>query len=134
MRDFIDRLRNSIFRFMCGRNGVDQFSNFLIIISFIFLVPTLFISGSIRWIFIILFWATVIYSYFRIFSKNVYKRQKENNWFLTKTKYYKTVITESKNYRFYTCPKCHTHLRVPRGVGNITITCKNCGYEFDKKA
>ena len=25
-------------------------------------------------------------------------------------------------------------VRVPRGVGSVTVTCKNCGAKFDKKA
>lgn len=128
------KIRGAIYRFMYGRNGVDQLSNYLIIFSFIFLIPTLFLTGKLRAVFLILFWVTVIYSYFRIFSKNIYKRQQENNWFISKLNYNKQKFSQRKQYRFYDCPKCKTHLRVPRGAGNITITCKKCGYEFDKKA
>lgn len=134
MKKFLEKLRNATYKFMYGRNGVDQLSNALLIVSFIFLIPTLFLNGYLRIVFYILFWALVIYSYFRIFSKNIYKRQAENNWFVSKLNYYKTRISQRKNYRFYDCPKCHTHLRVPKGAGLITITCKKCGHQFDKKA
>ena len=43
-------------------------------------------------------------------------------------------VKNGKKYRYFTCPQCKKRLRVPRGVGNITITCKGCGNKFDKKA
>lgn len=130
----LNKIKSAIYKFMYGRYGADQLSRFLLIASFVVLLPTLFIRNNIRLIFLVLFWIIVIYNYFRMFSKNIYKRQQENNWYLSKTNYLKTRFKQRKEYRFYTCPKCKTHLRVPRGVGNITITCKKCGYEFDKKA
>lgn len=128
------KIRGAIYKFMYGRNGVDDLSNFLILISFVALLPSLFIKSNVAYIFTGAFWIIVIYSYFRIFSKNIYKRQRENNWFISKKNYFKTRVSQRKQYRFYDCPKCKTHLRVPRGVGEITITCKKCGYQFDKKA
>ena len=131
----LNKFRNWLYRFMYGRNGVDQLSNYLLYGSFIILIPTIFIrNDKVRLIFLTLFWIVVIFNYYRIFSKNTYKRQAENRWFVSKLNYLKTRITQRKNYRFYDCPKCHTHLRVPKGAGLITITCKKCGYQFDKKA
>lgn len=130
----MNKIRNFLYKFMYGRNGTDQFSSFLLILSFVVLIPSLFIKNNIRLIFILLFWIIVIYNYFRIFSKNIYSRQKENNWYISKTNYIKTRISQRKTYKFFDCPKCKTHLRVPKGVGEITITCKKCGYQFDKKA
>ena len=119
---------------MYGRYGSDELSRFLLIASFVVLLPTVFIRKNIRLIFLALFWLIVIYTYYRMFSKNIYARSNENSKFLSKLNYYKTRFTQRKEYRFYNCPKCKTHLRVPRGVGKVTITCKKCGYEFDKKA
>lgn len=131
----LNKLKYKLARFMYGRNGVDQLSNFMLYGSFIILLPTLFIKNDkVRMIFLVLFWVIVIINYYRIFSKNIYKRQKENNYFVSKLNYLKTRFTQRKTYRFYDCPKCHTHLRVPKGAGLITITCKKCGYQFDKKA
>ena len=131
----LNKLKYKLARFMYGRNGVDQLSNFLLYGSFIILLPSIFIKNDkVRMIFLVLFWVIVIINYYRIFSKNIYKRQKENNYYVSKLNYLKTRFTQRKTYRFYDCPKCHTHLRVPKGVGLITITCKKCGYQFDKKA
>ena len=133
-KNILSKISGALYKFMYGRNGVDALSNFLIRISFIFLIPTLFTKGYLRLAFLVLFWVTVILSYFRIFSKNIYKRQQENNWFINKTNYYKMRISQRKQYKFFDCPKCHTHSRVLKGAGNITSTCKKCGYQFDKKA
>lgn len=129
-----NKIRNGLYKFMYGRNGVDQFSNFLIKISFIFIIIPIFVRGYVGLIFNLLFWIIIIYAYFRILSKNIYKRQSENTWFINKINYLKTRFTQRKQYKFYNCPKCKTHLRIPRGVGKVTITCKKCGYEFDRKA
>lgn len=130
----MNKIRNYLYKFMYGRNGTDQLSSFLLLLSFIFLIPTIFIRSDVRLVFVILFWITIIYCYFRIFSKNISKRQQENNWFISKTNYIKTRISQRKTYKFFDCPKCKCHLRVPRGAGEITITCKKCGYQFDRKA
>lgn len=49
-----------------------------------------------------------------------------------KTKFSKWV-NEKKNYKILVCPKCGQKLRVPRGKGNITVTCKKCFFEFKAK-
>lgn len=119
---------------MYGRNGVDQLGRALMWLSFAALLPGIFIRTNMRLIFDLLFWLIVIYGYFRIFSKNLYKRQAENKWFVSKLNYVKLRYSQRKNYKFYNCPECKTHLRVPRGAGNITITCNKCGKQFDRKA
>lgn len=39
---------------------------------------------------------------------------------------------EAKNYRYFSCPKCHAKLRVPRGKGKLRLTCTQCGEKFIK--
>ena len=77
----LNNLKMKFARFMQGRNGVDQFSQFLNVIVMILLVLSIFI----RWT--PLYWlglGLLVYMYFRIFSKNIPKRSMENqkycNW------------------------------------------------------
>ena len=37
---------------------------------------------------------------------------------------------QRKDYKFFSCPSCHTNLRVPRGKGKIKIVCRKCGTSF----
>ena len=130
----LNKIKTKLSNFMYGRYGVDQLGQTLMWLSFIVLLPSIFITSNVRYIFNLLFWLIIFYEYFRMFSRNIYKRQAENNWYVNKVNYLKTRFKQRKTYRFYNCPKCKTHLRVPRGAGNITIICKKCGHQFDRKA
>ena len=128
---------NWLRRVMAGRYGVDQFTWFLLGIAVLLSIC----SGIFRLgIFQILSWAVLIYAYFRIFSRNVYARQKENqgllrNWYKLKNKFSRSKqrTVDHKRYRFYVCPSCKQKLRVPKGKGKINITCPKCGTAFIKK-
>lgn len=78
--------------------------------------------------------------YFRMFSRNVYKRTQENNNYMRiryntvkKFRMIKERWTQRKEYRFFSCPSCHTTLRVPKGKGKINIVCRKCGTSFQGK-
>lgn len=134
----LNKLRAWFQRFMVGRNGVDQLSFALVVTA---LVVT--ILGSLLRFFPLTLLADVllIIAFVRIFSKNIQKRVRENQIYLEKTARIRRKTQEwinrmknRKQYRYFVCPSCKTRLRVPRGVGQVTITCKNCGKKFDKKA
>ena len=86
-------------------------------------------------------WAALIYSYYRIFSRNIPKRAAENRWFLAQRYAVqqrfasaRTRFAQRKVYRYFRCPRCRQQLRVPRGRGRISITCPKCGTSFIKKS
>ncbi len=127
-------------RFMSGRYGVDPFSQFLSTAALILVILGLFLPGPLRllgW----LGWAALIYSYYRIFSRNIPKRAAENRWFLAQRYAVqqrfasaRTRFAQRKVYRYFRCPRCRQQLRVPRGRGRISITCPKCGTSFIKKS
>ena len=135
---FFDKIRAGFARFMSGRTGVDQLSYAMVIAA---LVMT--IIGGIAGIGLLTLMADalILLAFYRMLSKNRLKRAQENANYLQKTQKLRRAVTEwvnrvknSKKYRYLTCPKCKARLRVPRGVGSVTITCKSCGNKFDKKA
>lgn len=135
---FFDKIRAGFARFMSGRTGVDQLSYAMVIAA---LVMT--IIGGIAGIGLLTLMADalILLAFYRMLSKNRLKRAQENTNYLQKTQKLRRAVTEwvnrvknSKKYRYFTCPKCKARLRVPRGVGSVTITCKSCGNKFDKKA
>ena len=135
---FFDKIRAGFARFMSGRYGTDQLN-----MTMLWTALALSIVGSLANVRILalLADALLILMFFRMLSKDRYARQHENQTSLEKTYKLRRSATEwlnrvknGKKYRYFTCPQCKKRLRVPRGVGNITITCKGCGNKFDKKA
>ena len=135
---FLNNIKANFARFMSGRYGADQLGLHMLWTALI-----LSIVGSLSGLGILTILADVllVVMFVRMLSKDRYRRQNENQIYLQKTYKVRTAVTEwmnrvknSKKYRYFTCPKCKKRLRVPRGVGSITITCKGCGNKFDKKA
>lgn len=124
-------------RVMMGRYGVDQLTWVLLGFAVVLTICSGIFHSSV---FSILSWVVLIYGYFRIFSRNIYARQKENQgmlraWYKLKNgpATSKKHAADRKVYRFYSCPNCKQKLRVPRGKGKISITCPKCNTSFIKK-
>ncbi len=123
---------------MAGRYGVDELSKFLNIVLLVLLVLSIFIRSGILYLLAL---GILIYSYFRMFSRNISKRYEENQKFVNfryrnvvKWNNFKKRFAQRKEYRFYHCPQCKQTVRVPRGRGKICITCPKCRTEFVKKS
>ena len=71
MRNFMSRMNDNLRHFMYGRYGVDSFGRFLIGAMFVLIVLSIFIRS---WILQVLIWGVLIYSYFRMFSRNLLER------------------------------------------------------------
>jgi len=137
--------------FMQGAYGFDSLSTFLIFLSLIFNM-----WHGTRFLGTLLF----IYALFRVFSRNTYKRKKEYDVFysyaskiLSKVGIrlpYNTApidfsdiaplisnlkykINQKRQFKITKCPNCGQKLRLPRGKGKITVTCKKCLKDFKFK-
>ncbi|MBR0462372.1 MAG: hypothetical protein IJJ00_06645 [Erysipelotrichaceae bacterium] len=130
----LNKVRRYLYRYFLERNGVDSLGKALLWIVCIVFIITMLLKGIAKIVFVLILWALIMYMYFRIFSKNLPKRRAENARYEGKIRYFKTRMKQGKDYRFYNCPSCGTHLRVPKGAGKITITCSKCGHKFDRKA
>ena len=126
---------------MAGRNGNDQLNVFLLILDVALLVLTGIFSrgkGSLLYILAIILLFVI---YFRMFSRNLYRRREENGKYL-RMKYNAQAAlrvrrerwVQRKDYKFFTCPACRAALRVPRGRGKLKIVCRKCGTSFFGKS
>lgn len=131
-------MKEKFMRFMYGRYGVDSLGKFLVALAFITII-----LGNItdKGIFSLISWGLLIYAYYRMFSKQVYKRASENQVFLSKTSkirswFYKekNLMAQRKTHRIYKCPTCKQKIRVPKGKGRIEICCPKCNTKFIKKS
>lgn len=122
---------------MQGRYGNDQLNRFLMILTLVFFALSLL---GIR-PFYLLGVIGLIYAYFRMFSRNLYKRRMENNAYM-KYEYrvkqffatWKRDMRQRKTHHIYRCPSCRQKIRIPRGKGKIEIRCPKCGQTFIKKS
>ena len=73
-------------------------------------------------------YALLIYGLFRIFSRNIYKRRRENRRFLNLWN-----RLRDRSHRYFRCPQCRQTVRVPKNRGKINIRCPKCGEKFIKK-
>jgi len=129
-------MREKLQRFMMGRYGVDQFSKFLIGVALVLWVLNMFTH---RFFLYVLALALMVYTYYRMFSRNIQKRYQENQKFLQiknklvrKFKSEKEIMKQRKTHHIYRCPGCRQKIRVPRGKGRICITCPKCKIQFTK--
>ena len=133
----LNKLRN----FLYGRyNKLDALNITMLIFSFLLsMINSRFITNPIA-SFAIWFLSTAlaVFTFFRLLSKDIYKRQHENDVFKQKTlpisntyKLYKVKFKERKINRIVVCPVCKTMLRLPKGKKNIQVTCGKCKNKFD---
>lgn len=130
-------MREKLYRFMMGRYGNDQLNRFLMVLTLIFFAFSIFGMG----LFYLLGLSCLLWAYFRMLSKNTYKRSLENNRYL-KVEYkvrqslssFKSNIQQRKVYHIYKCPSCRQKIRIPRGKGKIEIKCPKCSRTFIKKS
>ena len=67
-------MREKFARFMAGRYGMDSLGRFTMALTLIFIVMNYFTTNKLV---PLLAWAGIILTYFRMFSKNTYKRSAE---------------------------------------------------------
>lgn len=114
-------------RMFIGRNGPDQLSFALVILALLL--------NFIPWPYMFIITLAIMgIAIFRMFSRNIDQRRKENLKFMDmvnkiKSWYYrnKAKSEQRKLYKIFRCPKCSQKLRVPRGKGKVSIKCSKCG-------
>ena len=137
----LDRLRYRLAVFMQGRYGSDNLNRFLLGVWFLFIILNIIFRIPYGIVVELVFLAVI---YFRMFSKNIPARYKENQVYL-KLKYRVTgffgrigknvkALLPNSQYHIYKCPGCKQKIRIPRGKGNIIVRCPKCGQEFRKKS
>jgi hypothetical protein len=125
---------NQLRKFMYGRYGFDQYTRAIILTG---LAITLIASLTRNSLIILLSYIPIIYAFFRILSKNIQKRSKENYIYcdiIRKVKVnfnnFKLLAIGTKTHKYYKCRNCRQMIRIPRGKGKISISCPKCKKEF----
>ncbi|MDO4739822.1 MAG: hypothetical protein Q4A66_04065 [Eubacteriales bacterium] len=136
---FWDKFKYNFIRFMQGRyGGADKLNRVLLYGAIAIMLLNMFFGIPLV---NLLVWVMYGYAIFRMFSRNMSARYRENEKFeqlwnklRTECKQFTVRMKNSKQYKYFTCPKCKSRLKLPRGVGEVTVTCGKCGEKIKKKA
>ncbi len=121
----LQRWKQGFARFMYGRYGPDQLNNALLILGASMAVIGMLFSLPVL---TVLSYLPLGLCIFRMFSRNANRRRLENQRFMQLLN-----RLRDRDSRYYSCPRCHQTVRVPRGRGKINIHCPKCGNQFVKK-
>jgi len=130
------KMKEKLRRFMQGRYGVDELAIFLIGLSVLAMFLSRMVNNySLYYMGLVL----IIWSYFRVFSKNTYKCTQQNQKYLKlKAKVIKpfekqiNLFKQRKTHHIYSCPNCKQKIRIPKGRGKVEVTCPKCHKKFSK--
>ena len=135
------KIGNGMVRFMYGRNGMDQLNRALLAG---YLLLALLRSAALFWLHSrplalgcdVLLYAAAVLLIFRLFSRNLPRRQAENQRWMS---WYWRAKNRSagararhadKEHKYFTCKHCKAICRVPAGKGKVVITCPKCGAQI----
>ena len=119
-----------------GAYGTDRFTRFLIVLFLVVFVITSFTKTKADQL---LPTAIIVYTYFRILSRNIPARYRENERYqriasLARSRVLnmKRTLGDRRENHIYKCPSCGQKIRIPRGKGRIMVRCPKCAGEFLK--
>lgn len=128
---------------MSRRCGLDELNNFIMLIAFIYIVTAMFTQKRL---FVLMGAVFVVLCYFRVFSKNLEKRRKENAFYMNYmggvvklVKHWKLCLKmkiktiQDKEYAYFVCNTCGQIVRVPKGKNKVNIRCPKCNMTFIKR-
>ncbi len=123
-------MKEKFYRFMIGRYGIDKLGYAILIASLcVSLISSVFSFpiGSL------ISYSLLIWEIFRFLSKNTYRRSAENMKFINlmdkiskRFKFERNKIRDRKTHKYFECSTCHNNLRVPKGRGELKVTCPVC--------
>lgn len=132
--------RYKISQFLYGRYfsyGIDLLTKFLAVFCIVLSVLNLFIGSFLVYI---IETALFFYMFYRLFSRNIYKRQAENrkfSGFFGKIKghfnFHRRRHNERQTHIYKKCPHCSVMLRLPRRAGEHNVCCPRCKNNFKIK-
>lgn len=122
-------MKYKFINFMRGRYGLDELYYFFLYCYFFLFIINLFLDSSIISTIGLLI---IIIMFHRFFSKDIYRRRKENINFLEFKKRLKNFVKPIDDTFIYKkCHYCHTTLRLPlpNNRGFKYVICPNCQHK-----
>lgn len=130
------KIRNKLYRFMYGRYGGDRLNNLLTWVYAVWIILLSIISVFTDSIWFSLFYwvssgALCFWIIFRMFSRNIPARRKENDAFFGFFRLRKNKFRDRKTHVYRKCPQCKAVLRLPKAKGKHFVVCPRCKNRFE---
>ncbi len=125
--------RYKLMQFLNGRYGIDGLFYVLFTIAAVLAVINAFARSLILQLIID---AVLVYTFYRVLSRNIDARRRENQAFnrlALRLKEKQNIRHQRKadySHIYKKCPRCHAVLRLPRRKGKHTTVCPKCSKEF----
>ena len=123
---------------MYGRYGVDTLSKVMVWaylgVVICFTIAALFVDSI--WLSLIQYVSTsamLIWIFFRMFSRNVAARRRENEKFCGFFKLRRNKFRDRKTHVYRKCHACGAMLRLPKAKGKHFVVCPRCKNRFEVK-
>ncbi len=138
------KFKTKLQRFMYGRYGGDKLNNVLLG-GYIFLILAYYIASIflpmeavtarlfLDLAYYLLTVPLIFLIFFRIFSRNVVKRRRENDRFFGFFRLRRSKFRDRKTHVYRKCPACRAVLRLPKAKGKHTVVCPRCKNRFEVK-
>lgn len=138
MSDF----RTKAASFLSGRYGFDKFNWFLFVLYVVLFFASVIVGSFtqnpiVNLVFLVVMTAVVVYMFFRLLSRSIYKRQRENERFLNIwsriVQFFKLPFLrfrDRKTHKYVKCPSCKKYMRIKKGKGERYINCPLCARNF----
>ena len=135
------KLAQKFYVFMMGRNGPDDLFRLCSWSAVAVALISVFVRNLWLGLFLsAIYYGLLAYSFFRLLSKNVYKRRRENDKYVAfknKIKSFfkrkKAQFRDRKTHVYKKCPHCKVTLRLPKQKGKHTVSCPKCRKSFETK-
>lgn len=130
------KFKNSLFRFMSGRYGTDTLGKVMMIFYVVWILAYSILSIWVHsviynLIYVIVTALLIVAIFFRMFSRNIAARRKENTKFCGFFKLRKNKFRDRKTHVYRKCPRCKAVLRLPKAKGKHTVVCPKCQNRFE---
>ena len=123
---------------MYGRYGTDTLGNVMLVTYIVIILLYTFVGFFVSSIwFDVAVWlvssALAITVFYRMFSRQVAKRRKENDKFCGFFRLRKNKFKDRKTHVYRKCPDCKAVLRLPKAKGKHSVVCPRCKKKFTVK-
>ena len=123
---------------MYGRYGNDTLGKALlwayIALVLVSMIVSVFVSSvTFNLISLLIGFVLVFFIFYRMMSRNIAARRKENEKFTGFFKLMRNRFKDRKTHVYRKCTSCHAVLRLPKAKGKHTVVCPRCKNRFEVK-